>query len=67
MAKFRDVKTLQKFASVHASLCNCFNLDRHLIARDIYKRTRSIALVEWRQSAASAHRSFALRDYSALA
>ena len=28
MAKFRDVKTLQKFASVHASIHNHFNLDR---------------------------------------
>ena len=27
MAKFRDVKTLQKFASVHASLHNHFNQD----------------------------------------
>jgi putative transposase len=32
MAKFRDVKTLQKFASAHASIHNHFNLDRHLSA-----------------------------------
>jgi len=30
MSKFRDVKTLQKFAAVHASTFNHFNLDRHL-------------------------------------
>ena len=30
MAKFRDVKTLQKFASVHASVHNHFNLDRQV-------------------------------------
>ncbi len=30
MAKFRDIKTLQKFASVHASIHNHFNLYRHL-------------------------------------
>ncbi len=30
MAKFRDIKTLQKFAAVHASIHNHFNLDRHL-------------------------------------
>jgi len=30
MARFRDIKTLQKFASVHASLFNHFNTDRHL-------------------------------------
>jgi hypothetical protein len=31
MAHFRDIKTLQKFASVHASVHNHFNLERHLI------------------------------------
>ncbi len=36
MAKFRDIKTLQKFASVHASIHNHFNLERHLNRRDIF-------------------------------
>ena len=49
MARFRDVKTLQKFASVHASIHNHFNLDRHLVPREIYKRNRSAALAEWRE------------------
>ncbi len=52
MAKFRDIKTLQKFASVHASIHNHFNLDRHLNRRDIFKQNRSTALAEWRQLAA---------------
>ena len=30
MAKFRDVKALQTFASVHASIHNHFNHERHL-------------------------------------
>ena len=38
MAKFRDIKTLQKFSSVHASIHNHFNLDRHLNSRDIFKQ-----------------------------
>ena len=42
-------KTLQKFAAVHASIHNHFNLDRHLNSRDIFKRNRSAALAEWRQ------------------
>ena len=29
MAKFSDVKTRQKFASIHASIHNHFNLERH--------------------------------------
>jgi putative transposase len=48
MAKFRDVKALQKFASAHASIHNHFALDRHHNRRDIYKQSRSDALVEWR-------------------
>ena len=52
MSKFRDVKTLQKFASVHASVHNHFNLDRHLNSRETFKQKRSAALAEWRQLAA---------------
>ena len=52
MSKFRDVKTLQKFASIHASIHNHFNLDRHLNNREIFKKNRSVALAEWRQLAA---------------
>ncbi len=49
MAKFRDVKTLQKFAAAHASIHNHFNLDRHLNRRDIFKQNRASALAEWRE------------------
>jgi putative transposase len=52
MSKFRDVKTLQKFAAVHASIHNHFNQERHLIRRDIFKQNRTAALAEWRQLAA---------------
>ena len=52
MAKFRDIKTLQKFVSVHASIHNRFNLERHLNRRDIFKQNRSAALAEWCQLAA---------------
>jgi putative transposase len=51
MARFRDVKTLQKFAAVHASIHNHFNLERHLTRREIFKQNRSAALAEWRQLA----------------
>ncbi len=52
MAKFRGVKTLQKFAAVHAAIHNHFNQDRHLNRRDTFKQMRSTALAEWRQLAA---------------
>jgi putative transposase len=52
MARFRDIKTVQKFASAHASIDNHFNLDRHLNNRETFKKNRSAALAEWRQLAA---------------
>jgi len=52
MATFRDIKTLQKFASAHASIHNHFNQERHLNRRDVFKQNRSAALAEWRQLAA---------------
>ena len=52
MARFRDIKTLQKFASIHASIHNHFNHQRHLNHRDIFKQTRATALTEWCQLAA---------------
>jgi putative transposase len=48
MLKFRQLKSLQKFSSVHASVDNHFNQDRHLISRKTYKERRSAALAEWR-------------------
>jgi putative transposase len=52
MAKFRSAKSLQKFASVHASIHNHFNQERHLYNRRNFKFNRSTALAEWRQLAA---------------
>ena len=52
MAKFRNAKSLQKFASIHSSLHNHFNLERHLYNRQAFKLKRSIALSEWRKTCA---------------
>ena len=48
MTRFRRMKTLQKFSSVHASVHNHFSQERHLVSREIYKQRRSAALAEWR-------------------
>jgi putative transposase len=48
MLRFRQMKTLQKFASVHANVHNHFNSERHLVDRTTYKALRSAALAEWR-------------------
>jgi putative transposase len=47
MQRFRQMKSLQKFASVHANLHNHFNSERHLVDRQTYKARRSAALAEW--------------------
>ena len=47
MLRFRRMKSLQTFASVHANVYNHFNLERHLVDRQIYKERRSAALAEW--------------------
>ncbi len=52
MARLKDIMTLQKFASIHASIHNQFNHDRHLNRREIFKQNRAAALAEWCQLAA---------------
>ena len=47
MLRFRQMKSLQKFASVHANVHNHFNSERHLVDRQTYKAARSAALAEW--------------------
>jgi putative transposase len=48
MLRFRRMRTLQKFASVHASVTNHFNLDRSLSSRPLFKQNRAAALAERR-------------------
>jgi len=47
MLRFRQMKSLQKFASVHASFHNHFASQRHLVDRQTYKTRRAVALAEW--------------------
>ena len=47
--RFRRMRTLQKFASVHASIHNHFNQERYLYGRRNFKANRIAALAEWRQ------------------
>ena len=52
MLRFRRMKTLQKFASVHANISNHFSAERHLVDRQTYKQRRAAALAEWQLFAA---------------
>ena len=48
MQRFRRMRSLQKFVTVHASIYNHFNQERTLYSRDNFKPNRSVALAEWR-------------------
>ena len=52
MARFRDLKTPQKFTATHASIHKHFNHQRNLNRCDIFKQHRTAVLSEWRQLAA---------------
>ena len=53
MLRFRRMRSLQKFAAVHSSVLNHFNLERHLYSRANFKLNRTAALAEWRQLGAA--------------
>ncbi len=48
MRSFRRMRTLQRFAAVHASVQNHFSRERALHSRPNYKLNRAAALAEWR-------------------
>jgi putative transposase len=48
MLRFRRMRSLKKFASVHASVQNHFNQERSLSPRRTFKQNRAAALAEWR-------------------
>ena len=47
MQRFRRMRSLQKFVSVHSCVFNHFNQDRSLSKRDHFKRNLTAALAEW--------------------
>lgn len=48
MLRFRHMRSLQKFVSVHASVSNHFNQERSLSSKPLFKANRAAALAEWR-------------------
>jgi putative transposase len=48
MQRFRRIRSLQMFASVHASVTNHFNHERSLSSRNLLKQNRAAALAERR-------------------
>ena len=53
MLQFRRPRSLQKFVSIHSSIYNHFNHERHLSNRETFKLRRNAALAEWQQLSAA--------------
>ena len=51
--RFRRMRSLQKFATVHSVVYNHFNLRRSLCSWDAFKLNRAAALAQWRQLGAA--------------
>jgi len=49
MLRFRQMRSLQKFVSVHSSVHNHFNHQRNIECRAKFKDLRNAALIEWRE------------------
>ena len=49
MSRFRRMRSLQKFASMHSSVHNHFNHQRNIERRAGFKSLRDAALREWRE------------------
>jgi putative transposase len=48
MLRFRRMRSLQRSASVHASVTNQVNQERSLSSRPLFEANRAAALAEWR-------------------
>ncbi|THD71180.1 IS6 family transposase [Thalassobius vesicularis] len=48
MLRFCRMRSLQKFAAFHASVCNHFNSERSFSSKPNFKLNRTAALAEWR-------------------
>jgi putative transposase len=47
MQRFKSAGSAQQFLSVHSSIYNLFNIQRHLISRNTLRQFRDIATTEW--------------------
>jgi putative transposase len=53
MLRFRQMRSLQKFAALHGSVHNHFNQECTLTNRQNFKDRRTVALAEWRKISAT--------------
>ena len=53
MLRFRRMRSLQKFATMHSSVHNHFNHQRNIETRTRFKQLRNAALLQWRELVAA--------------
>jgi putative transposase len=53
LRRFKSVRSAQQFLSMHATVHNSFNLQRHLISRSTLRRRRAEATVQWQTAVAA--------------
>ena len=51
MRKFKSVKQAKRFLTIHAAVCNLFNLGRHLLAAETYRYFRLRSFASWKNAA----------------
>jgi putative transposase len=54
MQRFKSARSAQRFLSIHASVHNTFNLQRHLISRSTLRAFRAEAAARWQNAVAAA-------------
>ena len=55
MSRFRRMRSLQKFVSVHSSVYNHFNFEKHISTRIRFKQKQDAAPREWRDLLVARH------------
>ena len=52
MRRFKSMRQAQRFLTVHAAVCNLFNLGRHLVSAKNYRFFRVRAFASWNRATA---------------
>jgi len=54
MKRFKSPGSAQRFLSIHATVYNVFNFQRHLISRQTLRSFRTQAMLTWRHATVAA-------------
>jgi transposase-like protein len=49
MQRFKSAGSAKKFLSIHAAVCNTFDVQRHLASAQTHRTLRAVAMSTWRK------------------